>query len=32
MTQTRELNIALQMPDIAADLTQRLKEKLTHVR
>lgn len=32
MTQTRELNIALQMPDIAADLTHRLKEKLTHVR
>ncbi|MBF5040007.1 lipoyl(octanoyl) transferase LipB [Methylophilus sp. 13] len=32
MTQTRELNIALQMSDIAADLTQRLKEKLTHVR
>lgn len=32
MTQTRELNIALQMPDIATDLTQRLKEKLTHVR
>lgn len=32
MTQTRDLNIALQMPDIAADLTQRLKEKLTHVR
>jgi lipoyl(octanoyl) transferase len=32
MTQTRDLNIALTMPDIAADLTQRLKEKLTHVR
>jgi lipoyl(octanoyl) transferase len=32
MTQTRDLNIALQMPDIAADLTQRLKEKLAHVR
>lgn len=32
MTQTRELNIALQMPAIAADLTHRLKEKLTHVR
>lgn len=32
MTQTRDLNIALQMSDIAADLTQRLKEKLTHVR
>lgn len=32
MTQTRELNIALQMSDIAADLTHRLKEKLTHVR
>jgi len=32
MTQTRDLNIALSMPDIAADLTQRLKEKLTHVR
>jgi lipoyl(octanoyl) transferase len=32
MTQTRDLNIALTMPDIAAELTQRLKEKLTHVR
>jgi lipoyl(octanoyl) transferase len=32
MTQTRDLNIALQMSDIAADLTQRLREKLTHVR
>ncbi|WP_292778992.1 lipoyl(octanoyl) transferase LipB [Methylophilus sp. UBA6697] len=32
MTQTRDLNIALNMTDIAADLTQRLKEKLTHVR
>jgi len=32
MTQTRDLNIALTMTDIAADLTQRLKEKLTHVR
>ena len=32
MTQTRDLNIALPMSDIAADLTQRLKEKLTHVR
>lgn len=32
MTQTRDLNIADGMTDIAADLTQRLKEKLTHVR
>lgn len=32
MTQTRDLNIALNMTEIAADLTQRLKEKLTHVR
>ncbi len=32
MTQTRDLNIALAMSDIAADLTQRLKVKLTHVR
>jgi len=32
MTQTRDLNIALTMTEIAADLTQRLKEKLTHVR
>lgn len=32
MIQTRDLNIALPMPDIAADLTHRLKEKLTHVR
>ncbi|WP_047515491.1 lipoyl(octanoyl) transferase LipB [Methylophilus sp. Q8] len=32
MTQTRDFNIALTMTDIAADLTQRLKEKLTHVR
>lgn len=32
MTQTRDLQISLTMSDIAADLTQRLKEKLTHVR
>lgn len=32
MTQTRDLNIPLSMTDIAAELTQRLKEKLTHVR
>lgn len=32
MTQTRDLNIALTMTEIAADLTQRLKENLTHVR
>lgn len=32
MTQTTDLNIPLTMQDIAADLTQRLKEKLTHVR
>jgi len=32
MTQTRDLNIALHMTEIAADLTQRMKEKLTHVR
>ena len=32
MTQTRDLNIALTMPDIAAELIKRLKEKLTQVR
>lgn len=32
MTQTRDLNIPLSMTEIAAELTQRLKEKLTHVR
>lgn len=32
MTQTRDLQIAWSMSDIAADLTHRLKEKLTHVR
>lgn len=32
MTQTRELQIPLAMADIAATLTQRLKEKLAHVR
>ncbi|SDK73984.1 lipoyl(octanoyl) transferase [Methylophilus rhizosphaerae] len=32
MTQTRDLNITLNMTEIAADLTHRLKEKLTHVR
>jgi lipoyl(octanoyl) transferase len=32
MTQTKDLNIPLPMADIAAELTQRLKEKLTHVR
>jgi lipoyl(octanoyl) transferase len=32
MTQTKALNIPLTMPDIAAELTQRLKEKLAYVR
>lgn len=32
MTQTKALQIPLGMADIAADLTQRLREKLTHVR
>ncbi|MDP8566328.1 lipoyl(octanoyl) transferase LipB [Methylophilus aquaticus] len=32
MTQTSDLHIALGMADIAVDITQRLKEKLTHVR
>lgn len=32
MTQTKALQIPLEMADIAADLTQRLREKLTHVR
>lgn len=32
MTQTRDLNIPLSMTEIAVELTQRLKEKLTHVR
>jgi lipoyl(octanoyl) transferase len=32
MTQTKELQIPLTMADIAAELTQRLKEKLAHVR
>lgn len=32
MTQTKELQIPLAMAEIAAELTQRLKEKLAHVR
>jgi lipoyl(octanoyl) transferase len=32
MTQTKALNIPLTMAEIAAELTQRLKEKLAHVR
>jgi lipoyl(octanoyl) transferase len=32
MTQTRDLHIVANMADIATDITQRLKEKLTHVR
>ena len=32
MTQTKELQIPLAMADIAAALTQKLKEKLAHVR
>ncbi|HEY0906683.1 MAG TPA: lipoyl(octanoyl) transferase LipB [Methylophilus sp.] len=32
MTQTADLQIPLRMAEIATDLTQRLREKLTHVR